>query len=64
MQAWRSFVLKEKLNRLKAYIKVWSKENYDDLEGTCNECRARIESLDLKAEQQGLSEEDVLEKGV
>lgn len=59
---WKAFVLKEKLKLLKSFLRTWNKEHFGELDSSINSIKEGINNLDLKAEDQGLSEEEVEER--
>jgi hypothetical protein len=59
VEGWMRFVLKEKLKRLKFFLKDWSKEEYGGLEGRINGLVLDISALDSRGEVSGLSNQEV-----
>jgi hypothetical protein len=57
---WMGFILKEKLKRLKEVLKRWNKEVYGNVDTKIAALIDGIEGLDLKGEEVGLSEEEML----
>ncbi|MCI12598.1 transposon TX1 putative protein, partial [Trifolium medium] len=60
VEGWMGFVLKEKLKRLKGFLKGWNKEVYGSVDTKIGKLVDTIEMLDLKGEREGLSTEEVL----
>ncbi|XP_068478909.1 uncharacterized protein [Phaseolus vulgaris] len=57
-------VLKEKLKRLKAYIKIWNKEVFGNVNQEVEKLSKRVQELDDKDDESGLSEGGRLERKI
>lgn len=55
-----SIVLMEKFKALKARLKAWNLEVFDDLNREGKEIACKLEGLDRKAGEEGLNQEDIL----
>ncbi|XP_057448194.1 uncharacterized protein LOC130739795 [Lotus japonicus] len=53
-----AFVLKEKLKRIKACLRTWNSEVFGDIQRNSKEILRKIQSLDEKLEEVGLSMEE------
>lgn len=62
MQGWGAFVLKEKLKFLKATLRYWNSEVFGDLNISRKSLTLRLNELDIKAESDGLDEEEMTER--
>jgi hypothetical protein len=58
VRGWMGFVLKVKLKILKEALKLWIKEVYGCVDRKIEDLTKSIETLELKGENVGLSEEE------
>lgn len=58
VSGWGSFVLKEKLKRLKADLKGWRHNTFGDLDKSIKDKKAEIERLDILDDSFGQDEEE------
>ncbi|XP_057426056.1 uncharacterized protein LOC130719419 [Lotus japonicus] len=62
IDGWGAFVLKQKLKALKSNLKSWNHEVFGDLRKRRNDAVQRINDLDKKEEEGGLSVGDIEER--
>lgn len=62
IEGWGSFVLKEKLKRLKKALKVWNKERFGNLDEEVKELRGELHSLDIRDDHRGLGEGEIVRR--
>ncbi|MCH85190.1 LINE-1 reverse transcriptase like, partial [Trifolium medium] len=62
VSGWKSFVLKEKLKLLKVVLKQWNKEVYGNVDYKIEKTTEEIEVLEVKCENVGLEEAELLER--
>lgn len=60
LTGWMGYVLKEKLKVLKGKLKEWHTEEYGGMEERVKALRDEIEELDVRGENGGLNDEEVL----
>jgi hypothetical protein len=58
---WGEFVLKQKLKMMKASLKEWHNQHFQNLDGRMSEVKNKISLLDSKTEMSALIEEEVQE---
>lgn len=51
------FVFKEKLKRLKAYLKVWNRDIFGDINKEWGNIHRRIQELDARVDESNLEED-------
>lgn len=65
IQGWASFVVKEKLKRLRETLKVWNREQFGNMDQKVELLREELKKLDEKDESMGLmDEEELMRSGV
>jgi hypothetical protein len=61
VEGWGGFVMKEKLKMIKAALKDWHKAHAQNLPSRIESKKARLAALDLKGEEEDLSEVELAE---
>jgi hypothetical protein len=61
LKCWGGYVLKEKLKRIKAALKDWHKAHAQNLPSQIDSKKAWLAALDLKGEEEDLSEAELAE---
>lgn len=59
VNGWMGYVLKEKLKLLKGKLKSWNWKVFGNMDNKLIDIETKISRLDVKAENEGLSEEDM-----
>ncbi|MCH93657.1 LINE-1 reverse transcriptase like, partial [Trifolium medium] len=62
VNGWMGFVLKEKMKHLKGALRKWNKDVYGNVDTKIGDLTDAIELLELKGEQGGLTEDELLER--
>jgi hypothetical protein len=61
VNGWGGFVMKEKLKMIKAALKDWHKAHAQNLPSRIDSKKVRLAALDLKGEEEDLSEAELAE---
>ncbi|GKV50143.1 hypothetical protein SLEP1_g56855 [Rubroshorea leprosula] len=62
VEGYWGFKCKEKLRRLKQHLKKWNKEVFGNIDSQLEQAMKKVDFVDIKCEDQDLSEEDVLKR--
>lgn len=60
VDGWDSYIVKEKLKRLKGELKSWNKNTFGDLNGNIDKAAMEIKQLDERGESGVLSEAEMV----